>query len=76
MASETDMRGAHVTIVEKRHASEPPWRSWPELISRSPTKEGFLTRRRASSPNVLNAEACAAGTGYVALSGGDRLRFD
>ncbi|HUK79161.1 MAG TPA: hypothetical protein VLU91_00680 [Nitrososphaerales archaeon] len=40
-ASEADMRGAHVTIVEKRHASEPPWRSWPELISRSPTKEGF-----------------------------------
>ncbi|HUK79162.1 MAG TPA: hypothetical protein VLU91_00685, partial [Nitrososphaerales archaeon] len=25
---------------------------------------------------MLNAETCAAGTGYVALSGGDRLRFD
>jgi len=75
-AFEADMRGAHVTIVEKRHAPEPPWRSWPELISGSPMREGFLNRCRASSPNVLNAEACAAGTGYVALSGGDRLRFD
>ena len=75
-AFEADLRGADVTIVERRPDQDLPWRSWPELISQPPAKGGLFNGQRKSSKNVLTAEAKSAGPSFVALSNGDRLRFD
>ena len=75
-AFEAGLRGADVTVIERRCAPDPPWRSWPDLIVGSPLEEASLNGRGGTSPRVLNEEASAAGTGFVALSGGARLRFD
>jgi len=74
-AFEAGLKGDDVTMVERRHSAEPPWRSWPALISGSPHKEGFLNWR-GDLPSVLNEEASAVGTGLIVLSSGSRLRFD
>jgi NADPH-dependent 2,4-dienoyl-CoA reductase/sulfur reductase-like enzyme len=75
-AFEAGRGGADATIVEKRHVPEPPWRSWPGLISGSPAVAGFVGGPRGSSPRVVKDEASAVGPGFVALSAGGRIRFD
>jgi len=75
-AFEAGLRGAEVTMVERRPDHDPPWRSWPELISRSPVTGGICYGRRKSSMNVLTTEAKSAGPHFVTVSNGDRLRFD
>ena len=74
-AFEAYRRGAEVTIVERKIDQDPPWKSWPELISQSPAKRGpFDGLRRPSS--VLTAEVKSAAPGFVTLSNGDSLQFD
>ena len=75
-AFEADHRGAEVTLIERRPDRDPPWRSWPELISQSPAKRGLFSGRGKSSRSVLTTDAKSASPGFVALSNGDRLRFD
>jgi NADPH-dependent 2,4-dienoyl-CoA reductase/sulfur reductase-like enzyme len=75
-AIEADLRGAEVTLVERKADLDPPWKSWPELISPSLAIGGLLHGRRKPSMSVLAAEARSAGSGFVTLSRGDRLEFD
>jgi len=75
-AVEAGWRGADVTIVERRATPEPPWRSWPGLISGSSEEEGFLDGHGSFPPTLVNDEASAAGPGFVALSSGQRLPCD
>jgi pyruvate/2-oxoglutarate dehydrogenase complex dihydrolipoamide dehydrogenase (E3) component len=75
-AFEADLRGARVTIVERSANQELSWRSWPELISQSLAKGGLFGGHRKSSMSVLTTEAKCAGSSYVTLHSGDRLRFD
>ena len=74
-ASEADLRGADVTIVERLDDQQPPWKSWPELISQYPANRG-LNGRRKSFMSMLTTEAKSAGPSFVTLSNGDRLGFD
>ena len=75
-AFEADLRGAEVTIVERRADPDPPWKSWPDLISPSPARGGLPYCRRKTCMNVLLAEARSAGSNFVTLSRGDRFEFD
>ena len=75
-AFEAGVKGAEVTIIERSAGREPPWKSWPELISKSPADGGLPGVRRNSSTDVLMAEAKSAGPYFVTLSNGDRIRFD
>jgi NADPH-dependent 2,4-dienoyl-CoA reductase/sulfur reductase-like enzyme len=75
-AFEAGLRGAAVTIVERRNNRGTPWRSWPELISHPGENPRPVDGRRDSPPLVLTAEVRSAGPGYVVLTRGDRLHFD
>jgi len=75
-AFEAGVRGVDVTIVDGRAIQEPPWGSWPELIS-GPQGSGRVPEWPwGPSPRVINEAASAAGPGFVALSSGGRVRFD
>ena len=75
-AFEAGLRGAEVTIIERRAGLEPPWRSWPELISQSHV-DGGLPRVLGKSPtSVLTSEAKSAAPSFVTLLNGDRIRSD
>ena len=75
-AFEADRLGAQVTIVERKPEKDPPWKSWPGLISPSLPKGELFHNRRRSSVNILMMEAKSAGSNSVTVYDGTTLRFD
>jgi NADPH-dependent 2,4-dienoyl-CoA reductase/sulfur reductase-like enzyme len=70
--------GTEVTVIEKSENPDPPWRSWPDLMSSDHPPRPLHGRARPGSLPVtlLRTEARSAGPGFVSTREGVRLRFD
>jgi len=74
---EADRCGAQVTLIESSEARDPPWRSWPGLISTGKQPCGSVTALDGGfEGRVVRTEARSAGAGFVIAGDGTRMCFD
>lgn len=78
-AKEATLDGGGVTVLERAEAQAPPWRSWPELISRPGGPAHSVppsSRGTVSCAEILGEVVRLVGPGFVKTARGLRLRSD
>jgi len=73
-AREVAMGAGEVTVIEKSARPDPPWRTWPDLMSKSEAPRPDPSDSPAGI--VIQDEAKAVSSGRVLTAGGLRMEFD